>query len=99
MQNQQRLELKIVPGLSAGAFKLGMNLNEILKYLQLNSNIYDQVQLKYNEEFPFKNDILINLPYNGCSLRICPYKQKLKSIEIYDFQKVTQIYRNKEYRC
>lgn len=51
MQNQQRLELKIVPGHSVGALKLGMNLNEILKYLQLNSNIYEQVQLKYNEEF------------------------------------------------
>lgn len=97
MQNQQRLELKIVPGHSVGALKLGMNLNEILKYLQLNSNIYEQVQLKYNEEFPFKNDILINLPYNGISLRVCPYKQKLKSIEIYDFQKVSQIYRNQEY--
>ncbi|ORX86039.1 UPF0183-domain-containing protein [Anaeromyces robustus] len=96
MQNQ-RLELKIIPGLSVGAFKLGMNLNEILKYLQLNSNIYEQVHLKYNEEFPFKNDILINLPYNGISLRVCPYKQKLKSIEIYDFQKVSQVYRNQEY--
>ncbi|OUM62771.1 hypothetical protein PIROE2DRAFT_10872 [Piromyces sp. E2] len=64
MQNQ-RLELKIVPGLSVGSFKLGMNLNEILKFLQLNSNIYEQVQLKYNEKFPFKNDIIINLPYNG----------------------------------
>jgi len=96
MQNQ-RLELKIVPGFSVGTFKLGMNLNEILKYLQVNSNIYEQVQLKYNEEYPFKNDILINLPYNGCSLRVCPYKQKLKSIEIYDLQKVTQIYGNQEY--
>jgi len=27
-----------------------MNLNEILKFLQLNSNIYEQVQLKYNEK-------------------------------------------------
>ena len=31
-----------------------MNLNEILKYLQLNSNIYEQVQLKYNEEVNLK---------------------------------------------
>jgi len=36
-----------------------MNLNEILKYLQLNSNIYEQVQLKYNEEVNLKNIIII----------------------------------------
>ncbi|KAI9101793.1 hypothetical protein DFS34DRAFT_577966 [Phlyctochytrium arcticum] len=89
--------MSVVPGRSIGPFSLGATIGDIIHSLREMEHVIPQVECKYGDLNPLDIDIVLNLPLNGMCMRFDPYSQRLKSIEVYDFNKLLLFYSNQEF--
>ncbi|KNC99074.1 uncharacterized protein SPPG_06021 [Spizellomyces punctatus DAOM BR117] len=92
-----RLECTVVPGRSVGPFILGAPIGEVVERLRGMEGVVPRVECKYGDLNPLDIDIVLNLPANGVCMRFDPKSQCLKSIELYDFSKLSLFYNGVEF--
>ncbi|CAO3627312.1 unnamed protein product [Cunninghamella blakesleeana] len=92
----KRIELVIVPGKSLGPFRLGTSLWDTIQFLRERPLFFPKVELKYSEQDPLRNAVIISLPVNGINLWFDGSLQRLKSIECFDPTKVKLVYQNSD---
>ncbi|RKP09799.1 hypothetical protein THASP1DRAFT_28418 [Thamnocephalis sphaerospora] len=90
------LEFAVLPGRSLGEIALGEAMNSVLKYVQ-EKNAVAGVEFKYNDEEPLSTDMVIRLPKNGLVFRFEPASQRLKSIEIFQFNHIRLSYQGHDF--
>ncbi|KAL1915476.1 uncharacterized protein VTP21DRAFT_6600 [Calcarisporiella thermophila] len=88
----RRLEAEIVPGKSVGWFKLGMSVWDICERLKEQVRVFPNVEFKYSQDTPLSTDFILSLTQNGINLRFEPLAQRLKLIEIFDFERLKLTY-------
>eukprot|EP01095_Lingulamoeba_sp_RSL-Kostka_P007582 TRINITY_DN2429_c2_g1_i1.p1 TRINITY_DN2429_c2_g1~~TRINITY_DN2429_c2_g1_i1.p1 ORF type:complete len:434 (+),score=103.84 TRINITY_DN2429_c2_g1_i1:26-1327(+) len=76
------VNLDIKPGLSLGDFIIGMPIGKVIEVIQ-RCNHFKGVELKYNKDEPFQDNIVIDITKNGILLIFDPKTQLLTKIDIY----------------
>ncbi|KAI8929002.1 hypothetical protein BC831DRAFT_445968 [Entophlyctis helioformis] len=84
--------LTLSPGNGLGRLALGLPLPAVIAYLKRESLQFSKYELKFSDKTPFDYDVVLNLIHNGLALRFDPLSQRLKSIELYDFDKLSLTY-------
>ncbi|KAI8340945.1 hypothetical protein BC941DRAFT_488844 [Chlamydoabsidia padenii] len=92
----KRIELLINPGKTLGPFRLGSSLWDIIQFLRERPLFFPSVELKYNQQDPFRSAFIVSLPNNGINLWFDGSLQRLKTIECCDPTKVKLVYQNSD---
>ncbi|KAJ3173124.1 hypothetical protein HDU88_004583 [Geranomyces variabilis] len=91
------LDCHVLAARSVGPFELGTPLGVVVRMLNQMEHAIPKVECKYHESEPLANDIILNLLANGICLRFDPQSQRLKLIELYDFERLTLHYKDVEF--
>ncbi|KAJ3167495.1 hypothetical protein HDU87_001516 [Geranomyces variabilis] len=91
------LDCHVLAARSVGPFVLGTPLGVVVRTLNQMEAAIPQVECKYDESEPLGNDIVLNLSANGICLRFDPQSQRLKLIELFDFERLTLYYKDVEF--
>ncbi|RPA83482.1 UPF0183-domain-containing protein, partial [Ascobolus immersus RN42] len=88
------MTLEVQPNKGLGPFALGSSAYEVISYLRKESSIYTKIALTYSSTTPLTSNLIVNLPNNGIRLRFDGPEQRLRLIEILDFQKARPTYKS-----
>nr|KAJ3406169.1 hypothetical protein HK105_003598 [Polyrhizophydium stewartii] len=86
------VQLAVHPGKGLGRLALGLPLPAVIAYIKREAAVFRKYELKFGDQSPFDHPIVLNLLHNGIALRFDPVSQRLGSIEIYDFDKMSLSY-------
>lgn len=75
---------------------LGFSVFEVLNHLQSDQATFPTVSLSYSHSLPLSSNLVLDLPHNGIRLRFDGADQRLRLIEILDFQKSRAVYKGIE---
>ncbi|RKP26501.1 hypothetical protein SYNPS1DRAFT_27813 [Syncephalis pseudoplumigaleata] len=90
------LEFNVQPGRALGDVALGDSVNSIIKYIHAKDAAMP-VEFKYNDEDPLSTDLVVRLPKHGLIFRFDPASQRLKSIEIFNFDCTRLVYQGNDF--
>ncbi|KAI8055957.1 hypothetical protein BDF22DRAFT_673038 [Syncephalis plumigaleata] len=97
MTNEKNiLEFNVQPGRALGNIALGNSVNSIIKYIH-SKDAAMPVEFKYNDEDPLSTDLVIRLPKHGLIFRFDPASQRLKSIEVFNFDYTRLTYQGHDF--
>lgn len=78
------LTFELRPGRSVGPFELGLPICEAVAVVSAHADTLRQVEIKYSESDPVRQEIIMNFPSYGFHLRFESEKQCLRMVEVYD---------------
>ncbi|PPJ56117.1 hypothetical protein CBER1_02117 [Cercospora berteroae] len=88
--------ISVVPGHSLGFMALGSSLHEVLTTLKDDITRYPKIDLSFSQLAPLLTPIVVSLPENGLRLRFDGCDQRLRLIEVMDFDKARVAYKGSE---
>ncbi|EME89393.1 uncharacterized protein MYCFIDRAFT_193316 [Pseudocercospora fijiensis CIRAD86] len=88
--------ISVVPGHSVGSMSLGASLHSILTAVKEDKTRYPKIDLSISQSSPLKTPIVLSLPENGLRLRFDGSDQRLRLIEVLDFQRAGLVYKGSD---
>ncbi|KAI5371230.1 putative PHAF1/Protein broad-minded [Septoria linicola] len=88
--------ISVVPGHSLGFMTLGSSLHEVLTTLKDEPDRYPKIDLSMSQHLPLHTPVIVSLPENGIRLRFDGPDQRLRLIEVMDFDKARVAYKGSE---
>ena len=86
----------LVPGRSLGPIFLGASLHEVLTIIKEEKATYPVIDLHHSSTDPLTTPVVVALPHNGLRLRFDAADQRLRLIEVVDFNKLKLAYKGSE---
>ncbi|TID22879.1 hypothetical protein E6O75_ATG02053 [Venturia nashicola] len=87
-------ETPVHPAQSVGFFHLGATVHHILTRIKSEPSRFPKIQLIYSPSEPLVHQTIVNLPKNGIRLTFDGSEQRLRLIEVLDFQHSRLSYKN-----
>jgi hypothetical protein len=88
--------MQLIPGRSIGFMTLGCSLHEILTTIKAEVWTFPRFQLYHDEARPISSPVHVILPDNGLRLQFDGPDQRLRLIEVLDFDKAKLVYKDVE---
>ncbi|KAF7193012.1 hypothetical protein HII31_05657 [Pseudocercospora fuligena] len=88
--------IPLVPGHSVGSMSLGASLHSILTAVKEDKTRYPNIDLSISQSSPLKTPVVLSLPENGLRLRFDGRDQRLRLIEVLDFQRAGLAYKGSD---
>lgn len=73
---------------------LGSSAYEVISFLRNENAVYTKIALTYSSTAPLTTNLIVNLPNNGIRLRFDGPEQRLRLIEVLDFQESRPTYKS-----
>ncbi|KAA8913024.1 hypothetical protein FN846DRAFT_931495 [Sphaerosporella brunnea] len=86
----------VVPGKALGFIALGSSLHYVLGRLRRYEKVFTSISTIYDPLSPLSSPVIILLENNGIRLRFDGADQRLRLIEVLDFQKCGLVYNNRD---
>ncbi|EMF16466.1 UPF0183-domain-containing protein [Sphaerulina musiva SO2202] len=88
--------LSVLPGYSLGFMALGSSLHAILTAIKEEPHGFSKVDLTISQHSPLQTPVVVSLPERGLRLRFDGRDQRLRLIEVMDFDKARVAYKGSE---